>query len=186
MLLTTLLVQHPDAALDIVRGTPAWVGALLAGLIVLGLSALRTRQMHPRQLTLLPLTMLGLALWGVQSAFGASGRLALLLGLWALCFAAMLAVGVRRAPPAGARYDAAAQRFRLPGSAVPLALIVSVFLLKYLIGVQLALEPALARHPEFAFAVTAAYGLLSGLFAARAWVVLRLARLPAGAAVAPH
>ena len=37
-------------------------------------------------------------------------------------------------------------------------------------------EPALARAPGFAFAVTALYGLLSGLFAARTLRVLRLAR----------
>ena len=30
MLLTTLLVQHPDAAIDIVRQTPPWVAGVLA------------------------------------------------------------------------------------------------------------------------------------------------------------
>ena len=54
MLLTTLLSQHPEAALDIVRGTPAWVGALLAALIVLGLSATRERSASPARLALLP------------------------------------------------------------------------------------------------------------------------------------
>ena len=33
MLLTTLLSQHPSAIVDIVRETPVWVGALLAGLL---------------------------------------------------------------------------------------------------------------------------------------------------------
>ena len=37
MLLTQLLIQHPEAIIDIVRGTPAWVGALLAALLVLAL-----------------------------------------------------------------------------------------------------------------------------------------------------
>ena len=57
---------------------------------------------------------------------------------------------------------------------MPLALIVAVFSMKYLIGVQLALEPALARDAGFALAVTGVYGLLSGWIAARTLRVLRL------------
>ena len=176
MLLTQLLVQHPEAVIDIVRRTPPWVGGLLAGLLYLGLSAVRDRDVHIARLLLMPVAMGGLALWGVQSAFGASGRLAELLALWAACCAALLALGTRLAPPVGAAYDAATRSFRLPGSWVPMGLILAVFLMKYGIGVQLALEPALARAPGFAFAVTALYGLLSGLFAARTLRVLRLAR----------
>ena len=174
MLLTTMLSQHPEAALDIVRGTPAWVGALLAALIVLGLSATRARSASPARLALLPVAMLGLALWGVQSAFATSGRLAELLALWAVCFAAMLALGLRGAAPAGTRWNAAAHRFHLPGSWAPMALIGGVFLIKYTVGVQLALEPALAREAGFALAVTGLYGLLSGWIAARTLRVLRL------------
>ena len=102
--------------------------------------------------------------------------LAELLALWAAGCAALLALGTRLAPPVGAAYEAATRSFRLPGSWVPMGLILVVFLMKYGIGVQLALEPTLARAPGFAFAVTALYGLLSGLFAARTLRVLRLAR----------
>ena len=49
--------------------------------------------------------------------------------------------------------------------------------------VQLAMEPGLVHHRAFAFAVTAVYGALSGLFAARTLRMLRLTRT-AGAAVA--
>lgn len=174
MLLTTLLSQHPEAALDIVRGTPAWVAALLAALIALGLSSTRARSAAPARLALLPVAMLGLALWGVQSAFAASGRLTEVLLLWAACFAAMLALGRRGAAPAGTRWIAAERRFHLPGSWAPMALIVGVFLIKYTVGVQLALEPALARDAAFAFAITGLYGLLSGWIAARTLRVLRL------------
>ncbi len=176
MLITTLLRQHPGAIVDIVRGTPAWVGLLLAALLALGYSNTRERSVPTARLVLLPLSMLGLALWGVQSAFGASGHLAGLLALWALGFATVLAVAWRGAAPAGTRYDPATQRIHLPGSWVPLGLILAVFLMKYSIGVQLAMEPALAQQPGFASAVSALYGLLSGLFAARALRVLRLTR----------
>ena len=67
----------------------------------------------------------------------------------------------------------------MPGSWVPMLLILAVFLMKYVIGVQLAMEPALAHNNSFAFVVTAIYGALSGLFAARTLRVLRLMRRPA-------
>ena len=178
MLLTQLLAEHPDAIVDIVRQTPLWVGGLLAFLLGLGLSATRQRHMTLARLVLLPLAMLGLALWGVQSAFGASGHLPALGALWALCFAGALALGSRAAAPAGTRFDPASRQFLLPGSWVPMVLILGVFLIKYSVGVQLALEPTLARHLGFAITVTALYGLLSGLFAVRSLRVLRLAARP--------
>ena len=59
-----------------------------------------------------------------------------------------------------------------------MVLILGVLLIKYSVGVQLALEPTLARHLGFAITVTALYGLLSGLFAVRSLRVLRLAARP--------
>lgn len=184
MLLTTLLVQHPAAIVDVVRQTPLWVGGIAAGLAWLGLSATQDRQVHFNRLVALPLCMTGLALWGVQSAFGSTGQLAALLALWALCAVAMLALARRAAPPPGTRYDAATRSFHLPGSWVPMALIAAVFLMKYGIGVQLAMEPALAHQSAFAFTVTALYGGMSGLFMARTLRVLRCMRQAANGALA--
>lgn len=182
MLLTTLLAQHPDAVIDIVRQTPPWVAGVLTALLALGFSATRGRSVHFNRLLAMPLVMGGLALWGVQSAFGATGQLLALLGVWALAYLAVLALGTRLSPPAGARYDAATRSFVMPGSWVPMALIVAVFLMKYLVGVQLAMEPSLAHHTGFALAVTALYGALSGLFAARTLRLLRLMRPAASTA----
>jgi len=176
MLLTQLLAEHPDAIVDIVRQTPLWVGGLLAFLLGLGLSATRQRHMTLPRLVLLPLALLGLALWGVQSAFAASGRLGALLAVWALGHAAMLALVPRLPVPAGTRYDAARRSFQLPGSWVPMALILAVFLMKYGIGVQLAMAPELAHQAGFAYTVSTLYGLLSGLFGARTLRLLRLVR----------
>ena len=181
MLLTQLIAEHPEAALEIVRRTPVWVWGLLAALLTLGWTATRPRALSTSRLALMPVAMGGLALWGVVSAFGATGALPGLLTLWAACAGAVLVLGLRMAPPAGSRFDPATRRLQLPGSWLPLALILAVFGLKYLIGVQLALEPALARNTGFAFGVTALHGLLSGLFAARSLRVLKLVRAPAGA-----
>ena len=181
MLITTLLAEHPSAIVDIVRQTPLWVAGVLAGLAWLGFSATRSRRVHLARLLAMPAIMGALALWGVQSAFISTGQLPTLLALWALCYAAVLAVGSRLAAPVGARYDAATRSFHLPGSWLPMGLILAVFLLKYAIGVQLAMEPTIATHPGFAYPVAAVYGLLSGIFAARTLRVLRLLRRPAAA-----
>lgn len=184
MLLTTLLAEHPSAIVDIVSQTPTWVTALLGGLLVLGYSASRGREVPIGRLLLMPLAMGGMALWGVESAFNGTGRLPELLAVWAAGYAALLALGLRLPVPAGVRYSAALRSFHLPGSWLPMGLILAVFLLKYAIGVQLAMEPTIATHPGFAYPVAAVYGLLSGIFAARTLRVLRLLRGPATAAAA--
>ena len=139
MLLTTLLAEHPSAIVDIVRQTPAWVAALLGGLVYLGFSASRDRDVHIGRLLLMPVAMGAMALWGVESAFNGTGRLPELLAVWAAGYAALLALGLRLPVPAGVRYSAAQRSFHLPGSWLPMGLILAVFLLKYAIGVQLAM-----------------------------------------------
>lgn len=175
MLLTQLLIQHPSAIVDIVRQTPIWVAGLLAGLLWLGFSAVRTRNLHIGRLVLMPVAMGGMALWGVTSAFHGAGQLAELLALWLICGAAVLALSWPLRAPHGTRYDAASKRFHLPGSWMPMLLILAIFLMKYAIGVQLAMAPELAANAQFALVVTALYGALSGLTASRALRVLRLA-----------
>lgn len=175
MLLTQLLIQHPAAIVDIVRQTPTWVAGLLAGLLWLGFSAVRTRNLHIGRLVLMPVAMGGMALWGVTSAFHGAGQLAELLALWLVCYAAVLAASWPLRAPHGTRYDAAGKRFHLPGSWMPMLLILAIFLMKYAIGVQLAMAPELAANAQFALVVTALYGALSGLTASRALRVLRLA-----------
>lgn len=177
MLLPRLLIEHPGAIGDIVLRTPAWVGGLLVFLLLLGFSAVRTRRLPRTRLVLLPLAMTGLALWGVVSAFGGTRSLPALLALlalWLLCAALVLLSQRGRSAPPGTRFDPASRSFELPGSWVPMALILAVFLMKYGIGVQLALEPQLGQDLAFALGVTALYGALSGLFAARTLRVLRL------------
>ena len=178
MLLTDLLIEHPEAIATIIGKTPAWVGGLLAGLAWLGFSAARVRNVHIGRLALMPVAMGGLALWGVYSAFGSGGRLAEVLAVWVACYGAVIAAGWNMQAPEGTAYRAATRSFHMPGSWVPLVLIMMVFLMKYGIGVQLSMEPSLASHAGFEFTVAALYGALSGVFAARSLRVLRLAHRP--------
>ena len=49
----------------------------------------------------------------------------------------------------GARWDPAGAVVHVPGSVLPLALILSLFAVKYAAGASLALHPALAADPLF-------------------------------------
>ena len=54
-------------------------------------------------------------------------------------------------------------------------LILGVFLTKYVVGVELAMQPALARDGPYTLAVGTLYGVFSGLFVGRAARLWRLA-----------
>jgi hypothetical protein len=101
------------------------------------------------------------------------------LGAWLAAAAVPVTVLLMRPLPAGVRYDAARREFALPGSWVPLALILGIFSVKYATGVTLAMHPALRVDPTFALAVATLAGLFSGIFAGRTLRLLRLAVRPA-------
>lgn len=177
-MLLTLITHQPQALATIVQKTPPWVWGLLIALIALGASQLRQRQASAARMAILPLAMTGLSAYGLVSGFSTAGQAGGVLAAWlaaaALVGAASLALWPR--PPSGSRYDAASRRFHLPGSAMPLALILGIFLTKYLVGIELALQPALARDAVFALEIAALYGMFTGLFVARAARLWRLAR----------
>lgn len=84
-------------------------------------------------------------------------------------------LGSRSGPRPGTTYDPLSQRFTVPGSPLPLLTIAAIFLLKYGIGVELAMQPALRLEPGFALLLCAGYGALTGFFAARPFALWQLA-----------
>ncbi len=158
--------------LQILANTPKWVFVLFAALLWLGLSQLLTRRVGLSRITGLAIGMSAFSLYGTVSAF-AGVPMALLA--WLAGAAAVFALLAGRAAPLGTRYDAATRRFTVPGSAVPLAVMMGIFLTKYAVGITLGMQPAVARDLLFALAVSAVYGAFSGVFAARAARLWRLA-----------
>ena len=159
----------------ILQHTPTWVFVLLATLVGLGLTQAFPRAVPLRRVTLLPLAMAGLSLFGVASTFGAA---ALPLLAWALALAAGFALAQGLADTSAVRWDTASGRLRLPGSWLPLALMLGLFAVKFGVGVTLALHPSLRAAAGFALAGSAAYGFFSGAFLGRAaalWALVRAA-----------
>ncbi len=167
--------------IGILQHTPVWVWLLLAALVALGLTQIRARQMTLRRATLLPLIMLALSLFGVLSTFGGH---ALPLLAWAT--GAAVSASTARALGAwrGATWSAHAARFDVPGSWLPMALILILFSIKFGVGVNLALHPGLKDVATFSAAASLAYGFFSGLFLARAIAFWSLMRGPSAGQLA--
>lgn len=164
--------------LAILQNTPVWVWGLLAALVAVGVSQSRDRTLSLTRVTVLPLVLLALSLSGVLSAFGHQpvGIVAWLVGVGTALTLARRAVAVRDAvwlPSEG--------MLRVPGSWLPMVLIVGLFLIKYVAGVMLAMAPGLANDTAVAGAFSLAYGGFSGLFLARALSLRSLATRAGGA-----
>ena len=155
--------------IDILRHTPPWVFLILIALIVLGVRRLRDSDMHPRQLAILPVVMTALSAFGLWQAFGAS---AVAVTTWLIAFIALLAVGWSLPPQEAVRLvqnpSSASSRIHVPGSALPLVFMMTIFFLRYGVAVSLAIDHSLRSQTLFVAAVGAIYGLSSGAFAARA------------------
>lgn len=172
-MLIQLLSEHPEALPSVVSATPGWVWGIAAGLAVLGASQLKDRQASLARVSVTPLAMTAFSIWGTVSAFGASTLLAEALGAWIVTALAVFAVVARL--PARARYDAATRTDAIPGSVVPLLLMLGIFMVKYGVGVNRAMAPQLMNEPSYALTVAGLYGAFTGLFVGRAARLWKLA-----------
>jgi hypothetical protein len=149
----------------------AWIFAILLGLIAMGLVQTRTRLVNPRVLVGVATGLLAYSAWGVTSAFGL--QLAPLLA-WGLGLALALGLLMRWVASQGlVRQGRAVQ---VPGSWLPMALLLSIFLAKFVLGMATGLGVSFVQASWFVALASGVFGLLSGSFAARAWAVHRFAR----------
>jgi len=167
--------------MQILLHTPKWVFGLFAMLLWLGARQLTATSLGMARMTLMPVVMGGLSIFGVASAFGDS--LVSLLAWAAMAFAS-IAVVLQRGLPAGTRYDAAARRFHVAGTAVPLMLMMGIFFTKYVVGVLMALHPEYGHLALFSIGISALYGTFTGIFVGRALRLWRLAMRTDAAAIA--
>jgi hypothetical protein len=176
--------EEPAMFIMIVRHTPVWVWGVLAALVALGLSQARDREMSLKRVMIVPLVLLALSAAGVISAFGHAPVGGVAVGGWGASLAAALALARHFVAVRGAAWLARSATLQVPGSWLPLVLMIALFGLKYFVGVSLALHPALANDVAFAGACSLAYGAFSGLFLGRALSLRALARRPATALAA--
>lgn len=149
---------------------PVWVPFLFLGLVLLGYRLSRPRTVRPGALMGLALAMLGLSLYGIVGAFGESP---LALALWATGYAVAVVLGARQLGARG--MTAVGHSVHVPGSWVPLALLMGIFAAKFVLGFATGMRSPLLHHGGFVAAMSTALGALSGGFGARAVAVQRYA-----------
>lgn len=159
--------------IQILTRTPPWVFLLFFVLLALGYVQSKNRTLSYSKVSILPGAMVMLSFYGVFSAFGANP-----IGLvfWILGVAIAVGVIAKRPAPKGVTFSAETQSFFVPGSWLPMALMMAIFFTKYAVGITLARQLPIASEMAFVGLVGFCYGFFSGVFLARAMVILRCAR----------
>jgi len=147
----------------ILSHTPLWVWGLLAVLLRFGFIQTRSREISMGRAAVLPVVMVLLSFYGLATRFGCGPAY---LG-WLTGMAASVTLCRTLDWPRGATFDTLTQRFSVPGSWMPVVLILATFISRYVAIVAAIMHPELAQGAAFGVAVGLLYGGLSGLFFAR-------------------
>lgn len=149
--------------INILTHTPLYVWAILALLVYRGVIAMRDRETNIKLLFVIPVVMLVLSLQDVMTKFGVH---TLPLVAWNIGAAAMMLlvfnVGQARIEPGSAM-----GRVRVRGSAIPFAMMMAIFVTKYVLAVALVMQPQWRTDALVAAGVCVLLGTLCGYFLGR-------------------
>lgn len=162
---------------EIVSYTPIWVWVLLAFIVSRGVAALRPREIAPSRALIVPLVFL---LWGLSGLMNSRG-----LGLQSALFVVGLVIGgVGGAALAWLtptpQLRPTAGRLAMPGSVVPLVLILVTFVARYALAVAIATAGDAPGRAEWASIGAGVGGVFAGLFWGRTLALFRRALRAAG------
>ena len=143
-------------------------------LLAVGYFQSKDRTVSRGKVSILPVAMIALSFYGVVSAFGFAP-----FGLvsWLLGIGVAARLGVNFSAPRGVSFSTETELFSVPGSWLPLALMMAIFFTKFIVAVILARQLPVGSETIFIGSISLCYGLFSGLFLARALVIRRAALL---------
>ncbi|MES2934086.1 MAG: DUF6622 family protein [Pseudomonadota bacterium] len=145
---------------QIITRTPIWVWALLAFLIYRGVIASIDREVVFKKLFIIPLLMMALSIQGIVNTFGAHLMAPVIwfsaaaLGGW-ITWKLVKSDDITPRPATGTVFQ--------PGSWTPLAIMMGIFLTKYIVSITLSMHPALAQNMQFVCTVCGLYGVFNGI-----------------------
>lgn len=149
----------------IVTSTPAYVWLILAALTVLGLSNMRHRTVGVMRLVG---PAIGFTIYAVYAAATRFEPVLPALSVWGAGFVIALVLTMRYWRPALAtRYHQATGKFELPGSIVPMIIIMVVFLANYALGVMGVIAPGLLANMWLIITMSLLLGACMGFFLGR-------------------
>lgn len=158
--------------IDILTHTPTWVFVVFGLLLVVGIRLSRPTRVAMPRLLIVPVAMAALSVLSLVQTFGATSAG---VAVWALLAVGGVALGCVLPRRSDVQYSSADHRLTVPGSWLPLILMMTIFFTRYTVGVLLAMHPDLASSLSFTIAVATLGGLTSGTFAARAARIVRVA-----------
>ena len=158
--------------ISIFQQVPRFVWFLLAGLIALGVSMSFTRRRSLRTAVAVPLAMIMLSFYGVISVFNVSAALVAWVGGVVLALGISAALGMWN----DMRWSRQERCLIVPGSWMPMAMIMGLFITKFGVNVVLGMHRELSVDPLFATLAGFAYGAFSGMLLARGVAMLKAAR----------
>ena len=158
---------------QILSHTPIWVYGLFFVLLGFGVMQTRTRTVSKLLALLLPVGMIALSLASIKSSFGLT---TIPLVAWGVATAIATVVGYTFFRDKRIRCDATGGRFFIPGSWVPLVVMMTIFFAKYVYGVMHAFDAERLSTPVFVGTLCAVYGVLSGYFSSRAVNLIKVAQ----------
>ncbi|PLK50493.1 DUF6622 family protein [Uliginosibacterium sp. TH139] len=159
--------------IEILKHTPLWVYLLFALLLAAGLAQSKDRRLGRVRVSTLPLVMAGLSFFGLVADFGLAWAA---LVCWTISAAASSVVGLRFASPGAVTWSEQTREFSVPGSWLPLVLMMAIFVMKFAVAVVVVRQLPLATESTFVVCVSLGYGLFSGLFLTRTLRVLKAAK----------
>ena len=155
---------------EIIARTPLWVWALFAFLLFIGVRALRPSTASFARLAILPLVFL---VWGLSGFVTTYGFRPLGIAVWLAAGVIGFALGRVAVRAIAIQADKERGLIRLPGSAAPLVLILTIFATKYVLGVLSGIQPGISADPLYMAADVGVSGLLTGMFAGRIYGLRR-------------
>lgn len=157
--------------LHILQAAPLWVWALLALLLFLGIRSLRTRAVPVASLIALPLAFFGLS---ISNLLPLDHLSPVRIGVWILALLIGTVPGWFLVRSERIAIDRDRRRITVPGSVVPLLLMLAAFVGGFYFGYLFARYPELKSDPTTLALASTYRGLMSGYFLGQ---TLRLFRL---------
>jgi hypothetical protein len=144
---------------------PVWVHGVLALLLTLGVFLSRPRAVHPIAPSLIAAGFVMYSLYGIVGSFGSSpvNILSWVAGMFVSVFVVRPYFG-----PNGMTRVPGSSKVLIPGSWLPLVLIMGIFLTKFIVGFVNGARLPIGTQFWFAPLLSSVLGALSGGFTSRA------------------
>ena len=156
--------------LEIISHTPVWVFAIFFLLLFLGIKQSKETNITVRSLFILPVAMLLFSFYGIYSVYGFS---ALSVLSWCGALVITTFIGRKYLVSKTITYLSSDKRFNIPGSWVPLVVMMAIFFSKYFVNVALVLELPVINNMYFMVLSSCLFGVMSGFFIARSLVIYK-------------